>query len=68
VPPTDVTALAAAIASQLEDPVQRTNYAAAALARVRERFDWRYIAARYRRLIDSLLEPRDGTRNHDAYE
>ena len=30
--------------------------------------DWRYIAARYRRLIDSLLEPRDGTRNHDAYE
>jgi glycosyltransferase involved in cell wall biosynthesis len=56
VPPADVTALATAIASQLENPARRINYAAAALARVRDRFDWSCIATRYRCVIDRVLE------------
>jgi glycosyltransferase involved in cell wall biosynthesis len=56
VPPTDVAALAAAIAKYLDDPAERARHADAALARVHDRFDWRAIAVRYRRVIDSLIE------------
>jgi glycosyltransferase involved in cell wall biosynthesis len=55
--PGDAAALAAAIASALDNPAQRSKRASAALASVRERFDWPLIAARYRRVIGALLEP-----------
>lgn len=56
VAPTDVAALAAAIAKYLDDPAERAKHADAALVRVHDRFDWHPIAGRYRRVIDSLME------------
>jgi glycosyltransferase involved in cell wall biosynthesis len=61
VPPADADALASAIARVLDDPDRAARRAAAARARVLERFEWEAVSRRYADLLGRLAAPGGAT-------
>jgi len=57
VPPADPAALASAIAQMLDDSTGAARRAAAARARVLERFDWESVSRRYADVLKQLATP-----------
>ncbi|HEX6996739.1 MAG TPA: glycosyltransferase family 4 protein [Gammaproteobacteria bacterium] len=64
-PPGDVEGLSTAIRTALSDDALRRSLSAAALQRVRERFDWQVVAHRYATRIDELAPLRDASSTPD---
>ncbi len=57
VPPGDATALAAAVRGLIDEPARARALGEAARARVRERFTWQAVAARFEALYAAALSP-----------